>query len=527
MVVSNPLELYTVYLGWREYDVIWQACIQFGLAWLPFLALFYENLTKPFESPFGNGTETSFRRVIIELVLMCLVIMICVYPWTNLETRDITYKPYCAKGALTSRPGDSGTTYDDVFNPLLNTEVKVPGLYALVMDWSSGFTNALIAGTIPCVTNINQLMQTISLSHISADLQREVAAFNNTCYLPARTTFDAKQPNPSTYESVMKSVGGPQDLNWMGSHILRSLYYDSIFATEPIKGFSYVEYPSPYVDDAVKKGEMKQPEWGYPSCEQWWTEPNNGLEAKIVNQVNQQTPQNPHLGELPVSDRVSAWINERHGNTHPGVTPNDIIARGILYDSRGNYGGFRLGTSVNTNAGVTGAMAKGFVDIGQTLESITGNSFKRDALSETLPIIQAIAMFLLVLFMPFIQIFGRYRLGICMSLSFLLFGLIFINYIWAMINYLQTALDNSTYDPTLGSYMSEEAPLNNFISILYFGAPLFFMTLMGITGIRIGSAVDNMLDTGSEYSDKVGKDGGRLFSKGIDTAMLFRSPKPR
>ena len=68
MIVGNPLSLYTVYLGWQQYDTLWQAANQFGIVWLPFLSLFYENLTKPFESPFGHGVETSFRRVLIELV---------------------------------------------------------------------------------------------------------------------------------------------------------------------------------------------------------------------------------------------------------------------------------------------------------------------------------------------------------------------------------------------------------------------------------------------------------------------------
>src|SRR5690606_12044351 len=111
MVVSNPLELYTVFLGWRQYDVIWDACVEFGLAWVPFLALFFENLTKPFESEFGRGTETSFRRVLIELLMMIFVIMFCVSPWVPLHTTDVSYKPFCAKNAKPSTVGDSGTTY--------------------------------------------------------------------------------------------------------------------------------------------------------------------------------------------------------------------------------------------------------------------------------------------------------------------------------------------------------------------------------------------------------------------------------
>lgn len=512
MVVSNALELYTTYLGWHEYDIIWQACIQLGLAWIPFLGLFYENLTKPFESEFGHGTETSFRRVMIEFLLMCVVIMLCIYPWVPLATSDVTYTPACSPGAKQATVGHSGTTYDNTFSSMISGEVKVPGLYKLIMDWSSGFTNALIAGTIPCSPDINGLMQQVNTAKLSPDLQKQVQAFNSQCYLQARSTFDSQQPDKSTYESILKNAGGLSDLNWMGSQVLGQLYYNNISAQQPVEGFPYSEYPTPAVNEAIQAGQMQQPQWGYPTCEQWWSTPNTGIEDRIAQQVNTQQPTSPYLNQMPITDQVNLWITKKTQNTpyNTGstVTANDVVARSVLYDNNDNYGGFTTEqASVDTDSGLAGALAKPFIELGQTIKAGSETPFKRDALSDVLPIVQAITMFLLLLFMPLIQIFGRYRLGVCISLSFVLLSLIFLNYIWAMLGFLDEALTNSTFNPFSGGWQVQHATLHNFMSILYFAAPGFFMMLMTLAGIKIGSSIDAMLGGSAGFAKEVGKTG--------------------
>lgn len=528
MVVSSPLELYTVYLGWRQYDVIWQACIQFGLAWVPFLGLFYENMTVPFESEFGNGTETSFRRVVIEMILMCLVIMICVYPWLPLNTTDVSYKPACASGAQQATVGHSGTTYDNTFGAMTSAQVKVPGLYLLIMDWASGFTNALIAGTIPCTPNIAGLMQQVNTANLSPDLKKQISAFNSVCYLKARSNFDSQQPEANTYTSTLKAAGGESDLNWMGSHVLQQLYYNNIYVQQPVPGFPYNEYPSSYVDDAVQNGQMQQPQWGYPSCQQWWSDPNHGIENRIVKEVNAQTPKNSYLDQMPVSDQVSLWITKKIQNTPynvgSDVTANDVITRGILYNTDQNFGGFTTEQAdVNTDSGISGAMAKPFMVLGQTMKEFTDTPFKRDALSDTLPIMQSVTLFLVILFMPLIQIFGRYKLSVCVSLCFILLSLIFLNYVWAMLNFFESALTDSTFNPFSGGWSLQHATLTNFMTALYIGAPLLFLGLMTMAGIKIGAGINTMIQNSAGFADGAAQSGKEAVSKTVGAAAKIAS----
>jgi hypothetical protein len=508
MLVSNPLELYTVYLGWGEYDVIWQTCIQTGLAWVPFLGLFYENLTKPFESEIANGADTSFRRVFIEFFIMCLVIMFCVYPAVSLETKDVQYQPYCASNSSTSTVGNSGTTYDNTFHDMINQEVKVPLIYALVQNVASGFTNALATGSVPCQTNLRNVISTIDSAALPQALKDQANDFNNQCYLPAKAQFQSQQPDVSTYQETLKRAGGESDLNWMGSKVLNQLYYGNLTAINPVNGFPYGSFPNPAIDDAIKNGQMTTPQWGYPTCEQWWSDSSFGLEHKIAQAANEDNPQNSHAGNMPLSDEVDSWLSKYNLNFGSDLTSDDVISHGVLYDNASNTSGFNsTSNTVDTNEGISGAIAKPFVQLGQSFESISGTAFKRDALSDILPIVQAVLFFFVLLFMPLIHLFGRFRVGIIVSMSFILFGLIFMNYIWEILGYLENALIDSTSTPISLTQFGEHGTIENYLTLMYFAAPMLLMSLMSIAGIKVGMAFNQIMSGAQNQADSVARQG--------------------
>ena len=291
MLVNNPLELYSVYIGWREYDYIFSALYQIGLTLLPFLMLIFENLTQPFEQPFGDAADTSLRRVSIELFFMAIIFMVCVYPNWPLQMSDIQYKPHCSSTGQMATPGSSGTTYDSVFENATSSgdPVYMPPAFALVTSISSGFTNGLIEWSIPCETNLTQMMNQMSLSSFSNDLSEQIKRFNTECYQRANNQFQTQKPDVSSYESTLEENGGESDLQWVGSHVYQQLYYPKLQPDKPVPGFPYSQFPSQYVDDAVENGEMSTPEDGYPTCQQWWGDSTYGIQSHIVSEMNEQS----------------------------------------------------------------------------------------------------------------------------------------------------------------------------------------------------------------------------------------------
>lgn len=498
MIVSSPFELYTVYLGWQEYDVLWQIAIDTGLVWLPFLALLFENLTKPFESELANGVDTSFRRVFIEFFLTCAVIMFAVYPALPLQMKDVKYQPVCSPNASVSTVGNSGTTYDNTFAGRVANEVKVPLFYDGVLAFSSGLTNAAIA-TLPCDTDIRQAISTVDNTSLPADLKSQVQDFNNQCYLPAKASFNAQQPDVKNYKDTLKRSGGVSDLNWMGSKTLSQLYYSKQTATAPVTGFPYNSFPNPSIDDAVKNGQMPAPpKWGYPTCDEWWNDSTYGLERKIADSADGGVPNNSHSGAAHLSDEFDAWIGKRKANWGSDLTADDIIAHGVLYN---NTSGF----SPSTEGNESGYHA--LTQAGQEFHNWFGNGFERDALANMLPIAQAVTFFLLIVFSCLLAIFGRYRPGVIMAIAFLFFGLIFLDYIWLLLKYLDNALLTSTSTEINITNFGDHATISNFMTGMYFFAPVFFMSLMGITGIKIGSAFNAAMSKGEAQNEQVAKSG--------------------
>ncbi len=103
----------------------------------------------------------------------------------------------------------------------------MPALLGLVLDVSSGITYATIK-SIPCTTNIQEVMHMVDLTRFSTPLRNEIGHFDRDCYIRAKTDFNTRQPDTSTYSNVMNTHGGDIDLDWMGSYTLQTLYYPKI-----------------------------------------------------------------------------------------------------------------------------------------------------------------------------------------------------------------------------------------------------------------------------------------------------------
>ncbi len=507
MLVNNPLELYSVYIGWREYDYIFSALYQIGLTLLPFLMLIFENITQPFEQPFGDAADTSLRRVSIELFFMAIIFMVCVYPNWPLQISDIQYKPHCSTTGSVSTPGNSGTTYDSVFDNATSSgeAVYMPPAFALVLSVSSGLTNGLIEWSIPCETNMVTMMNQMSLSHFSNDLSEQIKRFNSECYQRANNQFQTQQPSSSSYQSTMEANGGESDLQWIGSHVYQSLYYSKLTSNKPVAGFPYSQFPSQYVDDAVEKGEMNTPTDGYPTCQQWWSDSTYGIQHRIVDETDAQTPSSSFLGAPSFSEDVGNYISRSNHTWGNNLSKDDFIARQTLYASVNSDGARSVkNSSLDANQGFIGSLSGMLVDLGQLKNRYTTMPGQRAAISEIYPMMQAFLYMFIVMFMPLVLVLGRYRFRVFFTLAILLFSVIFCNFIWEMLQWFESALLESLSNPAIpGARFLQNSALSTFFTVLYVIAPMFFLSLMSIAGYQVGSVMERSFSSGTGTSANV------------------------
>lgn len=507
MMVNNPLQIYAVVIGSKLYDDMFNILAGFGLMYIPLIAVLFESL-RSFEHEEPSGAAFSAtRKSIIGVITFYFGYLLFVVPLMPVNVEGVTYKPVCSPSAVPSSFGNTGTTYDKVFSNLQYNGITLPVGLLYFLEGTSGITNASMV-SLPCKTNVQQIQSTIDTSHLTPKLSNQVNRFVNECYLPARAKFNSTSPSPSSYQTTMKNYGGPSDLNWVGSHVLQTLYYGSLYPAKPVPGFPAGEFPYQYQSYNQKSG-VGPGKWGYPTCEQWWSMSTLGLESQIVAIANAHSPNNPHLGQTSLSARLSSWWQRVKSKVGLGseVTANDIIARSVLkmhaaqdgfgdnFSGEFDFNGLSGSQSasqieeglVSNNEGMASRV---FAQGGQEMTHLE-NTIKRRELAMEIPIMQAILLAFLLTLGPIVLTFGKFRMQVVAPYYFLVASTLFVTFIEYFFRYLENSLhaslSNGTY--AFGDY----SVLYNVFTVLYQYGPMAFLMVMGIAGFGVGKFVEGAM----------------------------------
>ncbi len=520
MMVNGPLEIYSTVMGVKMFDSMFNILASTGIIFLPLLTLLFQNVTTPYESEIENGAATSLKRVGIHFLMWVFTVMLFVAPTHKLDITAISYKPVCMPNATKSTFGDTGTTYDDAFSNLHYESLSLPIMMYLVLGGMSGFTNAMIT-SLPCKTDVQEIKSTIDTTRLTPQVATQVQRFQNECFATAKAMFDSKDPDPSTYEATMDSYGGQTDLSWIGSHVMQTLYYNNLYPSAPVSGFSYDEYPGQYAAFNEKHGVPKT-KWGYPTCQEWWSDPDHGLQHQLVLLAEQHSPNNPHLGQESLGTRVDSWLASAKRFVHLGsqVTSDDVISRDMLYDVGANSGFGRNYTGwmsySNEEDGplsggsdmVWSGVKNTFAGVGQGVSAAFG-AIDREEIAQEIPILQAVLLSFALMLGPLIICFGMITgrgISVIFTYYFLVGSLFFMTFIERFIHYLETSLHASQ---SAGVYAMGDSPvMYNLFTKLYFYGPMLYLALMSIAGIGIGNSLSSAFENNSAGS-------GQAFARNL------------
>ncbi len=485
MIVFSPLSLYTTYLGWQQYEVMFIALWQSGLLYLGFLYIAYRFL-KNVSAPSGSthhAAEHALNHFLYELTITILICGIFIYPCVPLETRAIQFKPLCTAPRGESKPatiGDTGTQYDEAFADVLNSQVKIPIGFSILQNYISSFTYGLMKVT-GCTDSLQSIEGDLVSTYLPANIRQDALAFHKQCFVEARSQLQTENHGEDFQRAIAK-YGGESDTNWMGSLYFQEHYYNNIYARKPVKGFSYHEAPNKNLETAKKRGDIKSehlPNEGYPSCNQWWTK----MRKDLVNVANQASVFNRHLRTNAVLDRVKTYKYKHPSSWNSKMSPEDYIAKTLLNHSKGFQNKTTQSVMDNTNGRVGGALSHGLVNFGQWTKSWTTTPLKRESIMQTLPVMQAFFMFFLIILTPLILAFSGYSPKALGSICGLFVMSIFMQYLWHLVGFVE----RSVLDP-LGENEVISA-MRNMAVMFYFIAPLLLLRLSGHFG---GEAVAGM-----------------------------------
>jgi len=480
MVVFSPLSLYTTFLAWKQYDLIFDALFISGLVYIGFVLIgfrYVKNLLVP-ASPHAHAAAHARNTFMYETLLAFLVFVLFVVPVVPYQAKEFEFKNQCdSRSAATMSIGNTNTTYDDVFSDVSSDSVKIPLMLSLIQKFTASFSYALMKQT-GCQENFNDIKNDIISSNIPAPLRKELNDFNQQCYMESKLKFNVEKPQFSSYQNLYKTYEGEDDLRWMGSKIFSHLYYQNLKSRNPIASFDFASHSTAEQREAY--GKDHYPKFGYPTCYEWW---NNRLLSEISQSANTYLKAGG-IYNSDISFRLLELQKKRGVLGLRGLSEKEALAKVYLTHRKVDIYG---GDALNIRSGMAQSYLAGIgVAASNKVRSMTSTPLKREAMKQSLPIMQCGIYLFIVVLMPFFIVLSGYSMKSVKTFSSLLFLIILMNYFWYLIGYFEKSLEGA-----LGDTASMDA-IQNGTSLLYFavvGMVFKFSSMLGGEGGSLGNDI--------------------------------------
>ena len=522
MSVTGYLALYTTLIGWQQYCNLWAVMVGTGLVFISFIGIVLRCFLEPFESQEPKSAAViALRRLMIQAVGALLIIEFCCVPTVPLNPKVLHYEPACATSAQMATPGHTDTTYDNKFP--VATGVKVPIIWYLVMSVSNGFTHAATEGISCQKLNYRALQSALDLTDVkNPQVKKETIEFYNSCYIPAYSKYmsgNLTDTQAAEIKQYQKQCG-QNDLGWIGSQAFLHTpgFYDQLSAQEPIEGFLFDPTRDQYEGQVSNHSK-----WGEPSCQAWWSDAQNGLQAKLEKALPPTFVTDiTHIGDNHQQLLNAGIRNLIKHSFDKGMTLGEI-SRG--YESLGDD--------------VHGHLISKYlgVPLGVAFERMSYYP-KLILLINSLPVIQALLLMSIYALLALAIPFSSYRLHFIVTGSAAIFAITFWSYLWHLVLYLDNTLIPAMYSIGAetgnsaqgmstwlmgGGSNPNETLVDFIIGTLYIALPLLFLVVMTWAGIKVGNtimnAVGDMKAPGDAAGNKAGAFADYLIKTGISMGI--------
>lgn len=529
MYVDSYLEMFTTLFGWMFYNNLWYVLKDTGLLLLPFIGIVLDRLID-----YKNGVEAgdaedlATKGVLSQLIISCFVIMMCGVPYMNFQASEVVFTPPAMNDTFTmtsyqvnSLESTFGTGQSFGNYPIA---VDVPIFWWAVHNVSIGVTHAVMAG-FPATLDLRKYIESLKAVNIeNPELRKEVGSFRRDCYTKALSKYNEEKPyETGPYVAAIATFltdEGKEDPYWMGSHIFQNVpgYYDSLRSELSIKGFPFAAVRDVEWDVA----DPNKPVDGRPFCDSWWNNATSGLKKRIIDE--------------------NSWIETLSATIEAGLTLSsrqDLLVKVALYQSIVTYAprGYDFAYS-NTSYGnmwgvdsLQNASRQVIAGVASAYERAK-NSVDVTLLLNAAPILQAILLMLVVVFIPFVLFLSKYSISAILAVAWALFSFRFLTACWMLAWWLDQNIVAALY-PDTGDFtkiplnanleMSTNEVLLYLLNYLYVIIPIIFTIVTGWAGYNIirGIGASSMM---GGLSNAGGKAAGSAagVAKGAATKIAKR-----
>ncbi len=497
LYTSDYLEYYLTLVAWLIENGIWNVLVASGIVAVPFIAIVVQEWLRARAEGADEGNKGALSSMRIEnrVWVAIVVILFAGIPLIPVDLNQIQFDRTRSVQCQVTLALPNETQWEPAFTTLNNQTARVPLWWFFMHAVSKAVTGAASA-SIPCGTDLRQMRMDINATRIDDPvLSQEVADFTRDCYGLARAKLFINRPTLTDEQST--------DVSWIGSNYFSTTpgFYDTYRSRAPRDAFPY---------DGVRDiGLAEVPSGGgYPTCREWWRDANDGLRARLLEQVGPDLLQRferwaGFLTQAEVDDSVIRAI----------ASPRQQIANeGQVYT---DYGGQIHMTVPNLASRIA-------ADVGVTLGSLVAVP-GTDAMRQALPMVLSLLKMALVICMPLLLVIGTYELKTVITVSCVEFAIFFVDFWFQLARWIDSTILEALYgwssphsnlNPLLGlNNTFQDMILNWFVlPMMFLILPMFWVGALAWVGIHAGSAVQGLL-TGTSDVKSAGSQGTAALMK--------------
>ncbi|QTF09651.1 conjugal transfer protein TraG [Brenneria izadpanahii] len=503
MMTNSYLEYFLTLLGWLINNGLWELLVSTGLFVLPLLFRVVGIWLKVREEgdDEGNKGMLSLPRIENLLYVAFFVMIACCLPLINVSLDTIKYDSSRASTCGTwtpKKPGDTG--YANIVSSMNGQAAKVPVWWLVVHKLSKGITQAAVA-SIPCRPDLRQVRFEVQHSRVNNPaLAKELQDFTNDCYALALYTWQNRDQGQTTDKTTLR------DIEWLGSStFLNGGYYATLQSKTPRSSFPW--------NDSRDSGRPNTGRGGYPTCSEWWSSADTGLEARVLKQVDSGVllRMSAALKMMGQSD-----ADYKEAVVRRLVSPDNLTVSqgGRAYAGYGGNADFTLDNSINRLASLGGT----------ALGSLAAfPAF--DAMRQALPMVQAVLLMAIYVMIPLILAFAAYEYKTVITVTFVIFALNFLTFWWELARWLDSWLLEALYSSDTHSRWNvagfqnsaDDLIMNLVMGTMFIVLPAVWLGALSWAGLSVGVTLGNAIKGGTETAQTSGGQVGAGGSNAISS----------
>jgi len=508
--LDSYLEIFTTLYGWAFANLLGGILSKTGIAAVPFALIFLNTWREAKEKGQGQNVTSLLEGAMTRIWTAIFVMIMCfaTTSYSSLSRISLNYTPSPTFDDPNPQTLDKQTQGAFLTLPFGEDAIKkfgdsgdisyVPVWWMAIMSVSNGINNAFRAGLSSADNDFRRLEDIARTSTIEdPKLLYSIQSFYSQCFIPARSKFLREPISSITQEgrsiiSAENKEYGPTDTDWIGSLLFRTepSYYADMRSYNPVPGWpidfsrdvEYIREPAPEGDPHYG---YVNPDWGRPTCKQWWEDETQGVRAAMIN----------HSSDWRVMSQQALSL------TSSSDKAKDSVAKLAQTQARPMYVSPDTILGAQHDAGTVTARAIGGVvsTVGTGIMALVTN-ITAGALHNNMMMLQALILMGLYMFLPLVTVLSGYDLRVFFLGALAIFTVKFWSVMWYVANWVDGRLMRAMYDGNFNvdslvqmlQNGNKRMLLNVMLLTMYIGLPLLWSSMMAFIGAQTLDPAKNL-----------------------------------